>query len=258
MLTLHTDLSLTYLSVGDSKRGAPLLLLLHGVGSNERDLLRLEPYFPGFRIISVRAPLLLAPERFAWFQVAFKPDPIHDAAEAEASRQTLITFIDELTERYGVTYQEVVLLGFSQGAILSLSVALSAPERVAGVVAMSGRILQEVRAALTLSPEHRNLPVLVTHGVHDGKLPLHHAQASKAVLESLSVALTYREYPVGHELSEANLQDVGAWLEQRIHAPAFTTRLYPSLLRCGLGALLEFGERRNGRSSFLRTRVEGL
>lgn len=224
MPTLYTDLSLTYLSTDDAKRGAPLLLLLHGVGSNERDLLRLEPYFPNFRVISVRAPHTLAPERFAWFQVDFTPEPVHSAAEAEASRQALITFIDELTGRYGVTHEEVYLLGFSQGAILALSVALAAPQKVAGVVAMSGRILQEVSATLSPSPEHRNLPVFITHGVHDGKLPIYHAQASKAVLESLSVALTYREYPVGHELSEANLQDVGAWLEQRIHAPALSVK----------------------------------
>lgn len=153
MPTLHTDLSLTYLSTNDNKRGAPLLLLLHGVGSNERDLLRLESYFSDSRIVSVRAPLTLALGRFAWFHVNFTPAPVHDAAEAETSRQTLITFIDELTMRYGVTHEEVYLLGFSQGAILISS-----------------------------------------------------------------VALTYREYSVGHELSEANLLDVGAWLEQRVHA----------------------------------------
>lgn len=219
MPTLHTDLSLTYLSTDHAKRGAPLLLLLHGVGGSERDLLRLKPYFPSFRVISVRAPHTLAPERFAWFQVAFTPEPVHNAAEAEMSRQTLITFINELTERFSVTREEVYLLGFSQGAIMALSVALTTPQRVAGVVAMSGRILQEVSATVTPSPEHPQPPVLVTHGVHDGKLPVHHARAAKAVLESLSVALTYREYPVGHELSEANLEDVGVWLEQHILIP---------------------------------------
>lgn len=219
MPTLHTDLSLTYLSADDAKRGAPLLLLLHGVGSNERDLLRLELYFPKFKVISVRAPHTLAPERFAWFQVDFTPEPVHSAAEAEASRQTLLTFIDELIERHGVTQEEVYLLGFSQGAILALSVALTTPQKVAGVVAMSGRILQEVSATVTPSPEHQNLPVLVTHGVHDGKLPIHYARASKAVLESLSVALTYYEYPVGHEWCKANLEDAGVWLEQHILIP---------------------------------------
>ena len=220
MYTLHTDLSLTYLAGGQAKRGAPLLILLHGVGSNERDLARLEPYFPGFNVLSARAPLPLGDDRYAWFHVEFTPEPEHNAAEAEASRRTLLTFLGELAERYGVTHKVIYLLEFSQGAILGLSVALSAPQQVAGVVAMNGRILQEVSANVTPSAEHRNLPVLVTHGVDDDKLLIHHARASKAVLESLPVALTYREYPTGHELGGASLRDAGVWLGQHPHIPA--------------------------------------
>lgn len=218
MYTLHTDLSLAYLAADKPKHTTPLLLLLHGVGSNERDLLRLEPYLGSFNLISVRAPFPLSEDRFAWFQVAFTPEPVHNVADAEASRQTLLAFISELAERYNVSPNEIILLGFSQGASLGLSVALSAPQSVRDVVAMSGRILQEVSADLTPSPQHRNLRVLVTHGLYDSKLPICHARASKAVLETLPVDLTYREYPSGHELSEASLNDVSVWLGQRIES----------------------------------------
>ena len=215
--SLHNDLSLVYRTIDAPERGAPLLVLLHGVGSNERALLGLSTRFPDLFLVSARAPIALSEDRFAWFHVNFTPEPVHNLAEAEASRQTLLTFLGELAKRYGVLRKDIYLLGFSQGAILSLSVALSAPRNVAGVVAMSGRILQEISANLTPSPDHRNLPILVTHGVQDGKLPIYHAHASKAILESLSVDLTYREYPVGHELSEANVHDAGVWLGQHRH-----------------------------------------
>ena len=92
------------------------------------------------------------------------------------------------------------------------------------MVAMSGRILQEVSANLTPSYEHQDLPILVTHGAHDSKLPVHHARASKAVLESFPVDLTYREYPTGHELSETSLHDAGVWLRRHRQALVSTTK----------------------------------
>ena len=196
----------------------PLLLLLHGVGSNENDLFGLAPYLDErFLIISVRAPNTLGPGSYAWFDVDFTPQgPVIDPAQAEASREALIDFIGEAITAYSVNPNQVYMMGFSQGAIMSASVALTRPDLVAGVVLMSGRILPEIQSLMAASEKLEGLPILVVHGVADAVLPINHGRASRQLLASLPVELTYHEYPMGHEVSQESLADVSSWLSAQL------------------------------------------
>lgn len=198
----------------------PLLLLLHGVGSHEADLMGLAPSLdPRFHIVSARAPIVLGPGAYAWFHVEFtSTGPVIIPEEAEASRLTLLHFIAELVEGYGLDATRVYLLGFSQGAIISLSVALTEPKKLAGVVAMSGRILPEVLPRMAPPEALVGLPILVVHGLADPLLGIQYGRASRDRLSALPVALTYREYPMGHEVTAESLADVTAWLRDRLDA----------------------------------------
>lgn len=196
----------------------PLLLLLHGVGSHEGDLMGLAPSLDGRAyVVSARAPFTLAPGMYAWFQVQLDPmNPMINPEQAETSRQMLIRFIDEAATAYGADPRRVYLLGFSQGAIMSLSVLLTRPEKVAGIVAMSGRILPEVLPQMAAPEAMRGIPALVVHGIHDPVLPVHHGRAIRDRLADLPVDLTYREYAMAHEVSAESLADVVAWLRDRL------------------------------------------
>jgi phospholipase/carboxylesterase len=196
----------------------PLLLLLHGVGSNEHDLFGLAPYLDErFLSISVRAPNTLGLGSYAWFDVDFTPQgPVIDPAQAEASRKALINFIGEAIMAYGADPKQVYLVGFSQGAIMSASVALTRPDLVAGVVLMSGRILPQVRPMMVDPEKLEGLPILIVHGVADTVLPINHGRASRQLLASLPVELTYHEYPMGHEVSQESLADVSSWLSAQL------------------------------------------
>lgn len=196
----------------------PLLLLLHGVGSNEDDLFGLAPYLDErFLIISVRAPNTLGPGSYAWFDVDFTPQgPVIDPAQAEASREALIDFIGEAITAYSADPNQVYMMGFSQGAIMSSSVALTRPDLVAGVVLMSGRILPEVQPLMAAPEKLEGLPILVVHGIVDTVLPITHGRASRQLLASLPVELTYHEYPMGHEVSQESLADVSSWLSAQL------------------------------------------
>ena len=196
----------------------PLLLLLHGVGSNENDLFGLAPYLDErFLIISVRAPNTLGPGSYAWFDVDFTPrGPVIDPAQAEASREALIDFIGEAITAYGVNPNQVYMMGFSQGAIMSASVALTRPDLVAGAALMSGRILPEIQSLMAAPEKLEGLPILVVHGVADTVLPINHGRASRQLLASLPVELTYHEYPIGHEVSQESLADVSSWLSAQL------------------------------------------
>jgi phospholipase/carboxylesterase len=196
----------------------PLLLLLHGVGSHEADLFMLAPHLDQrFLIVSARAPNTLAPGMYAWFEVQLDPvNPVINPEQAETSRQILIRFIDEVVDAYGADPRRVFLMGFSQGAIMSLGVLLTRPEKVSGVVAMSGRILSEVLANMAPPEAMRGIPVLVVHGVADPILPIHHGRAIRDLLAKLPVDLTYKEYTMGHQVTEESLADVAAWLRMQL------------------------------------------
>jgi phospholipase/carboxylesterase len=196
----------------------PLLLLLHGVGSNEHDLFALTPFLDErFLIISARAPNTLEPGSHAWFEVSFTPQgPIIDPEQAEVSRKALTAFLDEAVTAYGADPKQVYLMGFSQGAIMSASVALTRPELVAGVVLLSGRILPEIQPLMAPSEQLAGLPFLVVHGTADMVLPIAYGRASQQLLSSLPVELTYHEYPMGHEISQESLADVTTWLSAQL------------------------------------------
>jgi phospholipase/carboxylesterase len=192
----------------------PLLLLLHGVGSNEEDLFGLAPYLDErFLVVSARAPVALDYGGYGWFRIDFTPrGMIADVEQAKKSLAMLPGFVDELVETYGADGRRVYLMGFSQGAMMSLALTLTSPERVAGVVAMSGRLPRQV---LGLEPDREALtgmPVLVTHGLYDPMLPIENGRAARDYLAALPVELTYREYPMAHEVSMESLRDVAQWL----------------------------------------------
>jgi phospholipase/carboxylesterase len=200
----------------------PLLLLLHGVGSHERDLFELAPYLDErFFIVSARAPITLMSGAYAWFHVQFMPDdgrPVINPDDAESSRQLLLQFTDELVAAYQLDPKRVYLMGFSQGAIISLSIALTQPDKLAGVVAMSGRILPEVLPMQAQSEAFGRLPIMVVHGLSDQKLDISYGRNARDILSKLPVAFTYREYPMGHEVTQESLRDVSAWLKERLDA----------------------------------------
>ncbi|QQS48671.1 MAG: alpha/beta fold hydrolase [Acidobacteriota bacterium] len=196
----------------------PLLLLLHGFGSNEDDLFSLSPYLDErFLIISARAPVTLGPMSYAWFSLGFSPEGVLvNTEEAESSRLTVRRFIDEVIDFYQVDPGAVYLMGFSQGAMMSLATALTHPGIAAGVVAMSGRILPQTVSQVTDRNALFGLPIFIAHGTRDMVLPIHHGRATRDLLETLPVDLDYREYQMGHEVSAESLQDITSWLRERL------------------------------------------
>lgn len=220
----ENKMSLTHL-VRDPRDGgrtapAPLLLLLHGVGSNEEDLFGLASYLDErFLVVSARAPVALDYGGYGWFRIDFTPRGMEaDIGQAKKSLSMLPGFIDGLVETYGADGRRVYLVGFSQGAMMSLALLLTRPEKVAGVVAMSGRLPRQMLEREPDSSALAGKPVLITHGLYDQMLPVENGRAARDYLGALPVELTYREYPMAHEVSAESLRDVTAWLTKALDA----------------------------------------
>lgn len=191
------------------------LLLLHGVGGNETNLAGLASFIdPSVQIILVQGPLLLGPGQHAWFQVSFGGSvPTINEAQAEHSRVLLSTFIDA-RQRLDRSSAVTVVAGFSQGGILSASVALSQPEQVAAFGILCGRILPELEPKIAGAEHLQSLSAFVAHGRFDNKLPVAWAERSDAWLTELGVPHSLKLYDMGHELREEVVKDFVAWFER--------------------------------------------
>lgn len=193
----------------------PLLLLLHGVGSNEEDLFSFADQLPGeYLVVSARAPVTLGPSSFGWYQVDFSTGkPVFNTEQEKQSRATLISFIEELVRTRQVDPERVLLCGFSQGAIMSYSVALTRPDLVSGFAAMSGRLLEEVKPLVKSSPQLARLRVFISHGTQDNVLPVSGANEAKAYLTSLGITPEMKTYTAGHTINPTMLADLVFWLK---------------------------------------------
>lgn len=203
----------------------PLLMLLHGYGANEDDLFSLAPYLDErFLIVSARAPITLQPASYAWFNLGFTPQGIIvNPEEIESGRRTLHKFVGEVVESYQCDPNAVYLMGFSQGAMMGLSVALLHPGSAAGVVAMSGRLTPQILAKIPDKDALIGLPIFVAHGVNDPLIPISQGRDTRAKLSELPVDLTYREYEMGHEISYESLEDITEWLKDRLDRSSSAT-----------------------------------
>ena len=196
----------------------PLLLLLHGYGANEEDLFSLATYVdPRFLVVSPRAPITLAPGAYAWFNLGLGPQGFeYDSREVRAGLEALGQFLDEVRDQYQVDSARVFLLGFSQGAMMALQLALTHPGVAAGVVALSGRALPNLDQLLSNPEALRGFPIFVAHGTIDAVLPIHHGRETRAVLSQLPVELDYHEYPMGHEITPESFRDASGWLTRHL------------------------------------------
>ncbi len=196
----------------------PLLILLHGVGANEQQMSALAPLFdPRFVVVSARSPLVLGPDAYGWFHVTFTPQgPVIVEEEARAGWAAISRFRDEAVAAYGADPARVFVGGFSQGGIMALAALLTSPARFAGAVCMSGRLLPELLPHTASAGELAGKPVLIVHGVHDQKLGVHLARWAREQLRGLPLALSYRELPMGHEVTTESLREVSDWLSARL------------------------------------------
>lgn len=197
---------------------APLLIMLHGYGSHEKDLFSFAPELNNeFFIVSVRAPITLGYGSFAWYQINFDRTgaKMNDIDQAKESLNKIDQFVDEVIEAYPVDGDDVSLLGFSQGCILSYASALNNPLKYKHIIALSGYVLEDIVPTSYKKEELKHLDLFISHGNQDPVLPVEWARQSLKVLEQLKISHQYREYPIGHGINEENFHDLKKWLVDR-------------------------------------------
>lgn len=194
----------------------PVIILMHGVGSNEKDLFSFAPQLPdSFLVISLRAPITIGNDSYAWYHLTFENGKrIGNAIEAEASRLMIIQFMNQLKTKHTFNDKRVYLCGFSQGSIMAYSIGLTVPEKIKGIAVMSGRLLEEVKPLIVTKERLKNLKVFVSHGTNDGIINISEAREAVTYIKTLGLAPTYKEYPEAHTISPAMFSDMLVWLKK--------------------------------------------
>jgi phospholipase/carboxylesterase len=214
---IDNTLALTYL-VRQPKihsEHPPMILLLHGVGSNEEDLFSFANQLPDkFLVISARAPITLGPGSYAWYQVDFSTGkPVFSFDQEEKTRATIIQFIGQIKNKFSVNDKEVYLLGFSQGAIMSYNLGLTRPDLIKGMAVMSGRLLEEIKPKIASKEKLTDLRIFISHGINDNTLQIQYARDAVAYLKTLNLSPVYKEYSEGHGINANMLNDLISWLK---------------------------------------------
>ena len=197
-------------------RRVPLVVLSHGWAGDETAMwvfARLVP--PGTAIVAPRAPREL-PHYGGYFW--FDYNPYQRTAEPQSLAEavsTLRRFVQAMPELYPVDPRRVVLVGFSQGAMVSNALAMTHPQLMRGVASLAG-------AAVSLPPSLppvdslAGFPVFIAHGTEDEMVPPAAARETRDWFARLGANVTYGEYPIGHKMNSAAMRDLQHWLSQVI------------------------------------------
>jgi Predicted esterase len=216
-IPLHTDLPLKYLEQANvESRNQPLVIFLHGYGSNEQDLFGIKDELPPqYTYLSVRAPMTLEEGSYQWFRKKGEGAYNGETDDLKASGQVLLDFVAQAAKKYHTETDKVFLVGFSQGAIMSYEVALRHPEAVGGIAALSGRILPVLKSELKPDEKRQSLAIFIGHGTADKRLPYTDGTEADSLLQSLSLKPEFHAYEgVGHSISATEMQDLSAWLQR--------------------------------------------
>jgi phospholipase/carboxylesterase len=204
-------------SSNDSKSDKyPLILLLHGYGSNAEDLFSFAPELPkNAFVISLQAPHTLMYQSYAWYAINFDADEnkFSDLVQAKESLELIKNQIIELCKKYPIDSENITLIGFSQGAILSYAMMLSYPKMMKNIAALSGYINLEM-AAKNTENNYAHLSIFASHGTVDQVIPVDWARKTPLILNQLNIKNNYKEYNVGHGIAPQNFYDLLTFLAE--------------------------------------------
>jgi phospholipase/carboxylesterase len=216
-------------STGDAA-AAPVasIIVLHGLGADGSDFVPLVPELDLTHIGPVRFVFPSAPARpvtinggyrmRAWYDI-FPPstDPAVPRREDETGLRASQALVQQLLDREaarGVPPERTVLMGFSQGCAMTLLAGLRAPQRLAGLVGLSGYLPLADLTAAEASPVNHGLPVFLAHGTHDSVVDAARGAHARDVLSQMGHPVSWHTYAMEHSVCAEEVADLQAWLLQ--------------------------------------------
>ena len=200
-------------SINNSQSSEVCIVMLHGYGANKDDLFGLQVLFPETHVISLQGPLDLSrmgmPGGRAWFNLEFTSSGIvYKEEEILAVLEALTEELESIKSRF----KHVILLGFSQGCILTHGLLLHNPELITAAICLSGRFSEKVFLE-ELKRDVDDKPIFISHGIYDEVIPIESGREIMAYYTSSKAVVTSKEYEMGHEISSPCVNDIQEWFQ---------------------------------------------
>ncbi len=211
---------------GDDPRAS--IIILHGLGADGSDFAPFVDEIDLRAVGPVRWLFPNAPQQPvtinggyvmpAWYDI--RPDRSDEDEAGLRQSQALVEAVIRREQARGIPAHRIVLGGFSQGCAMALLTGLRYPERLAGVVGMSGYLPLVRQLADERSAANADVPIFLAHGTQDEMVALPRATASRDALQALGYAVEWHDYPMGHSVCMEEVQDLRHWLLRVLAAPA--------------------------------------
>ncbi|MFB6253998.1 MAG: alpha/beta hydrolase [Halobacteriaceae archaeon] len=198
-----------------SQTDSPCIILLHGRGADEQDLLGLSSHFPdALQIISLQAPDRLGPG-YTWYELDLSGGGLHESQPDREDFQRSLTLLDnfrtEAIDAYDIDPNQIGLLGFSQGGILGFASILDYPDKYAYCIGL--------HSYLPASYQHnektegiQGFPIFIGAGTADDIIPVSRAETAAEYFKKWNADITFNTYNTGHGIGSEELADVTDWL----------------------------------------------
>jgi phospholipase/carboxylesterase len=202
------------------------IIWLHGLGADGHDF---EPVVPqlalpetlALRFVFPHAPSMpvslnggyIMP---AWYDIRHTDLGIEHDGPGIARSARQIRLLIEQEQMRGVAAGRIIVAGFSQGAAMALHVGLTHPEGLAGIVALSGYLLQREALASSRSQANRDTPVLMAHGIDDAVVPYALGEKARDALTAWGHDVQWHSYPMGHHVCTEEIHAIGRWIDERL------------------------------------------
>lgn len=191
---------------------SPVLLMLHGYGSHEQDLLGMAPLLPQpFLTISMQAPLELPLGGYAWYHLNFDEigTKLSNVEQANQSHEKMVKTIAAIKENF--PKRELWIMGFSQGCILSYSLVSKYPQYFKAMIGLSGYQLDEITNWKS-AEAYSNLKFFISHGTQDPIIPVNLGEQAANGLKQVSENVSFNTYEMGHGVDQNCFADLQRWV----------------------------------------------
>ncbi len=188
----------------------PLLVLLHGYGSNMQDLFSFSPDIPSeYEVIAMNAPLTTPYGGSAWYDInLLNAEKFNDTQQAQESMRKILEDIDEHCELWNCQKNAVNLCGFSQGGILSYAMGLNHSKEFHKVLCLSAYPAADVIGDFDKNSDFSNMKFFISHGIEDAVIPFDWGKKGETLMQELQIDYVFRAYEEGHGVNPQNYHDL--------------------------------------------------
>ncbi|GGO66226.1 alpha/beta hydrolase [Bowmanella pacifica] len=220
--------TLPYVEVNPKGKADAVVIWLHGLGDSGNGFAPIVPELKLPDSLNVRFLFPHAPVRAvtinngmqmrAWYDI--KSLDFENRADVDGVTESMAlvrALVEEQIEN-GIPSERILLAGFSQGGVIAYHLGLRFEHKLAGILALSTYMCQPEKLAEQRHEANQNTPILVAHGLYDEVVPCALGKAAFNAVESLGYPVTWRDYPMQHNVCLEEIQEIGQWLQKRLAA----------------------------------------